>query len=57
MVECGDRNLDAKNEQGQTAVHIASIKGSDEILRVLIKAGANVNAKDCSDYTPLHVIN
>lgn len=55
MIGCKNRSIDAKNEEGQTAVHLASMNGFTEILRLFIKAGANVNAKDSSSCTPLHV--
>lgn len=56
MVRCGHRSLDAKNEEGQTAAHLAAVGGLNQILSILIKAGTNVNAKDSSSCTPLHVI-
>jgi tyrosine-protein kinase len=56
MVRCGHRSLDAKNEEGQTAAHLAAIGGSNAILSILIRAGTNVNAKDSASKTPLHVI-
>lgn len=46
---------EAKNEEGQTAVHIASMKGKNDILDKLIRKGANVNSRDIAGYTPLHV--
>lgn len=55
MVACKNRSIDAKNEEGQTAAHIASINGFLDSLSMLIQAGTNVNAKDSSSCTPLHV--
>lgn len=46
---------EAKNKDGQTAVHIASMQGKDDILRKLIEYSANVNSRDSAGYTPLHV--
>ncbi|XP_001628674.3 ankyrin repeat domain-containing protein 11 [Nematostella vectensis] len=43
-----------RNERGETALHLASIKGDVDELRSLIKAGANVNIKDYAGWTPLH---
>jgi tyrosine-protein kinase len=51
------RSLDARNEEGMTATHIAASLGFDEILSLLLEAGAHVNAKDSEGNTPLHVIN
>ena len=48
-------NIDAKNQEGQTAVHLASIAGFDEILDLLLHDGANPNIKDGVGLTPLHV--
>lgn len=50
-------NIDAKNQDGQAAVHLASLldEHSDEILQRLIEKGANVNCRDKDGNTPLHV--
>ena len=55
MVSCGYRSIDAKNEDGQTAVHLACIRGHNDVLKILIEAEANVNAKDSYGETPLLV--
>lgn len=47
--------LEAKNQDGQTAVHLASYFGKDEILKKLIDNEAIVNCRDTSGNTPLHV--
>lgn len=47
--------LEAKNQDGQTAVHLASIMGKDDILRKLIENEAIVNCRDTRGNTPLHV--
>ncbi len=54
LLVCGDRNLSAKNADGQTAVHLACFYGREEVLKALIRYGANVNAADASGYSPLH---
>ena len=45
-----DNHIEARvrkrNERGETALHVAAIKGDLEDLVALIKAGALVNAKD-----------
>ena len=51
------RSIDAKNEIGQTAIHLAALLGNTIILKSLIQGGGNVNVKDDADLTPLHVIN
>jgi len=37
-----------------TPLHYAAMEGNEEIARMLIRAGANVNAQGAFDYTPLH---
>ncbi|XP_001602126.1 tyrosine-protein kinase Shark [Nasonia vitripennis] len=54
LLKCGYRSLDAKNQLGQTAVHLAAIDGADEILSKLIQNNASVNCRDTAGYTPLH---
>ena len=56
LLKCGYRSLDAKNQLGQTAVHLAAKDGADEILTKLIQSNASVNCRDTAGYTPLHVI-
>lgn len=50
------KNINSKNSEGQTALHIACInsKTSSEIVDFLLKNGADPNAKDNYDKTPLH---
>lgn len=55
LLKCRYRNFDAKNQDGQTVVHLACIYSTEEILKLLIKVGANVNSRDTSGNTPLHV--
>lgn len=52
-------NIDAKNQDGQTAVHLASQldENAEEILQRLIEKGANMNRRDKDGNTPLHVSN
>ncbi|XP_011505874.1 PREDICTED: tyrosine-protein kinase shark [Ceratosolen solmsi marchali] len=54
LLKCGYRSLDAKDEAGQTAVHLAAKGGADEILNKLIQSNASVNCRDTAGYTPLH---
>lgn len=49
-------NVHAKNDKGNTPLHIAAEKGHTEIARALMAVpGIDVNAKDDLDYTPLHL--
>lgn len=54
LLKTGYRH-EAKNKDGQTAVHLASMSGKDDILRKLIDYEASVNSRDTAGYTPLHV--
>ena len=49
------RSLGAKDQLGQTAVHLACQLNENIILRKLIAAKANVNCRDTEGNTPLHV--
>lgn len=55
LLASGYRSRDAKNQDGQTAVHIAARSGRDDILAKLIESGATVNVRDSFGFTPLHV--
>ncbi len=44
--------LDAKNDQGVTALHLAAERGALEVTRVLIAGGANPSSVDRSGRTP-----
>lgn len=45
---------DVTNEDGLTALHQCCIDDSEEMLRLLLEFGANVNARDSEMWTPLH---
>lgn len=48
--------IDARNEDGQTALHIAVWKKLYDIVEVLLKAGADVNRRNaCTGDTLLHI--
>ncbi|KAL3676866.1 hypothetical protein R1sor_026814 [Riccia sorocarpa] len=53
MVAQGVR-LDSLDEQGRTALHMASANGHLDVVQYLISQGADVNAKNAEDNTPLH---
>ena len=53
LIECG-ANLDAKNNDGDTALHFAALYGYAETVKALIAAKANLEAKDNNDWTALH---
>ena len=43
-----------KDEDGQSALHLAADKGASQALELLLQAGANVNAADADGITCLH---
>jgi len=45
---------DSTNEDGLTALHQCCIDDSEEMMKVLVEFGANVNAADSEQWTPLH---
>ena len=45
--------MDEKDLYGETSLHYAVDKGHKEVVKILINAGANVNAKDEDGGTPL----
>ncbi len=47
--------VDAKDQNGNTPLHIAAQKGHFEIAELLIKNDADVNAKENDGNTPLHL--
>jgi len=42
----GDCDIDGADEQGQTALHFATDRGSIDCIKLLVEKGANINAKD-----------
>lgn len=48
-------DINKKNGQGQTPLHIAARNGSKNVAEVLIERGAKVGAKDNEGRTPLHL--
>ncbi|GFS08372.1 ankyrin repeat domain-containing protein 54 [Elysia marginata] len=43
------------NTYGHTALHVASLGGHSEVVRILLEAGADVNQKTGHNVSPLHV--
>ncbi len=48
-------DLNLQNNHRATALHIACAKSSTEAVRVIIKAGANLDVRDEAGSTPLHI--
>ena len=47
-------DIEAKNSNNSTPLHIAVKKGDIDIVEFLIKSGANIQAKEINNWTPLH---
>ncbi|KAI9771245.1 MAG: hypothetical protein M1839_002829 [Geoglossum umbratile] len=47
--------LETKTSKGNTALHVAAQFGQQEAIRLLIQAGADKNAKNHDNQTPLHL--
>jgi ankyrin repeat protein len=47
--------VDLRDGNGQTALHRATENGHDEIIRILIENGIDVNARDVNGQTALHL--
>lgn len=45
--------IDDRDTRGNTALHIASVRGFDETVRWLLQKGAHVNARNNAGQTPL----
>lgn len=41
-----NKNLNARNNKGQTALHIACTTGNEDMINLLLQNGANVNVLD-----------
>lgn len=54
LLKCGYRNVDAKNQEGQSAMHLAALNSDEEMLQLLIQAGVSVNCMDSTNNMPLH---
>lgn len=49
-------NLESTNEDGMTPLHIACLRGNFGLAKFLISNGANINAKDKKNHTPLFFV-
>lgn len=47
-------NLEERDSRGRTALHLSSIRGTDDIMRLLLEKGGDVSAVDFHGNTPLH---
>lgn len=47
-------DVNARDSQDQTALHVAAFKGDIPLLKLLLRHGADVDARDRKHWTPLH---
>ena len=52
LLEQPDIDLDRKNDQGATALHLAAVKGNERLARALLSAGASPLMQDREGRTP-----
>ena len=55
IISAGNISIDANDQTGHTALHHACIIGNHDAVTSLLQAGANPNARDADDLTPLYV--
>ena len=53
--EFGSTDLDAQNENGDTALHGAALRGANPIIEFLVSKGANMDIRNKIGWTPLTV--
>lgn len=51
----GVLDINTKNQDGQTALHLVATQDQPEAARTLLDFGADVNAADDQGFTPIHV--
>ena len=49
-------DMDVRDSDGQTLLHVAACNALPEVARMLIDQGADVNARDNNDWTPIHQV-
>jgi ankyrin repeat protein len=51
------RYVSAKDEQGQTALHLAALEGQKDVIEALLSGGADVDVRAKNEWgrTPLHL--
>ncbi len=55
LTEAADLDLDAENDQGSTALHIAAVVGDRDAVRGLLRVGADANIVDHAGLTPAEI--
>ncbi|OMJ65898.1 hypothetical protein SteCoe_37454 [Stentor coeruleus] len=47
-------DINATNNQGKTPLHLACLSNQTALAKLLVRSGANINAVDATDNTPVH---
>jgi hypothetical protein len=55
LIEAG-ADVNAKSDEGDTALHLAAFDGKLDLVRALVAGGANLDAKDAAGLTALQVV-
>jgi len=55
-LEGGELAITVTNKKGETALHLAALSGSKELVAFLLEKGADVSAKTKTNDTPLHLL-
>jgi ankyrin repeat protein len=50
-------DINATNDRGETALHGAAARGSNEIVRLLVDRGARMDVRNKRGFTPLNIAN
>ena len=50
-------DVNATNDRGETALHGAAARGSNEIVQLLVDRGARLDVKNSRGFTPLNIAN
>lgn len=48
-------NVNAATKKGNTALHIASLAGQQDVVELLVKFGADVDCRSQNGFTPLYM--
>jgi ankyrin repeat protein len=51
------KNVNVKNDKGKTALHLACTTGNEDMINLLLKNGADVNALDDQGNKPFDLIS
>ncbi|XP_029176002.1 ankyrin repeat domain-containing protein 27-like isoform X2 [Nylanderia fulva] len=53
LLNCGTCDLDVKDHNGDTSLHLATVAGNVKLVGLLVRYGANTNARNAQNKSPL----